>query len=300
MPKRIHRRTFRSAKHEVKEFVKSNEFLTLEKNPSYRLAFLDHDFLLREELRAVRLQLELLKPELIQQEHKITATVVVFGSARILEATRMEKSIAKLEEAAKLEPNNALIARQLKGAQGLRDKSHYYEEARRLGQLFACTKIGEDDVDMIVTTGGGPGIMEAANRGASEVGAQTLGLSVFLPSEEIPNEYVTPDLNFQFHYFAIRKMHFLMRARALIAFPGGFGTLDELFEALTLMQQKKIEHIPLVLMGREYWEKIINFEAMVDEGVIGPQDLNLFHYAQSAQEAYDIVMRYYNDEKNKL
>jgi uncharacterized protein (TIGR00730 family) len=296
MPKKVRGKTLRSAKYEAKEYLKSKKFIGMEAISSYRLAFLDHDFLLREDLRPVRLQLELLKPELIQKENDILATIVIFGSARIHEATVMHREIERLEEIFRLEPRNKHLERKLQGAQSLLKKSKFYDEARKLAQLFSKTVIDDEDIKLVITTGGGPGIMEAANRGAHDVEAKSVGFGIVLPSEETPNKYVTPELLFQFHYFAIRKMHFLMRARALIAFPGGFGTLDELFEALTLMQQHKITHIPLVLIGREYWDKVINFEAMVDEGVIHPEDLQLFHYAETAQEAYDFVMSYYEEK----
>jgi len=257
--------------------------------PSYRLAYKDDDFLGRPELRPVRLQLELLKPELIQQEEKIRSTVVVFGSTRISDPEVAQKVLDEAQEKARREPEDELAAVEVERARRLLANSRYYTEAREFARLVSSDCQTPGECEYVVVTGGGPGIMEAANRGASDVGGKSIGLSIVLPGETEPNPYITPSLCFQFHYFAIRKMHFLMRVRALVAFPGGFGTLDELFETLTLLQTRKIDPVPVLLFGRSYWEKIVNFREMVMEGTIAPRDLALFNYVETAQEAWDII-----------
>ncbi len=258
------------------------------RSASYRLAYQDPDFLLRDELRPVRLQLELLKPELILQEHRIESTIVVYGSARIPDPDTARSALAAARESANADPGDAAARAAVQTAERRLAQSRYYEEARRLGRLIGEH---EDNRRCVVTTGGGPGIMEAANRGASEAGALTIGLNIVLPHEQMPNPYITPSLNFQFHYFAIRKMHLLMRARTLVAFPGGFGTLDELFETLTLIQTGKVRRIPVLLFGREFWERVVDFQALVDEGTISPQDVNLFRYVETAEEAWKVIVQ---------
>ncbi len=264
-------------------------------SPSYRLAYTDNDFLLSDEARPVRLQLELLKPELSLLEQKIHSTVVVFGSSRIPEPNeaRLEYEQASAELAS--DPRNAEADRRVQIAKNQSDNSKYYEEARRLAKLIAGRKKdpNRERQDFVIMTGGGPGIMEAANRGASEIGAPSIGLNITLPHEQAPNEYITPELCFQFHYFALRKMHFLMRARALVTFPGGFGTLDELFETLTLVQTKKIKPIPILLFGEPYWREIINFDGMVTQGMISPADLNLFTFVETAEQGWEIIESFY-------
>jgi uncharacterized protein (TIGR00730 family) len=235
--------------------------------PAYRLAFEDTDFLRRERLRPVRLQLELLKPDLMMVDAGITSTVVFFGGARIPD------------------PENAEAAR----TRGLAELSRYYDEARRFASLIGTECLARGGREYVVVTGGGPGVMEAGNRGADEVGAPTVGLNIVLPHEQAPNVYVTPELCFNFHYFAIRKMHFLMRACAIAVFPGGFGTLDELFETLTLMQTERMERIPVVLFGGEFWRRIVNWEALAEAGTISPADLELFSFVETAEEAWEIV-----------
>lgn len=258
--------------------------------PSFRLAFQDPDFLLKDELRPVRLQLELLKPELALRERGIESTVVVFGSARIPEPARAAAELRAARRAARSAPADRTLATAVERAERRLKNSRYYEEARRLAALIAQNGDGRR---MVVMTGGGPGIMEAANRGAHDVGADSIGLNIVLPHEELPNPYITPELNFQFHYFAVRKMHLLMRARSLVAFPGGFGTLDELFETLTLIQTGKIrEPIPVLLFGREFWNRVVCFEALVAEGTISEQDLELFSYVDTAEEAWEIIRRF--------
>lgn len=259
-------------------------------SPSYRLAYRDSDFMLRDELRPVRLQLELLKPELVLQEHGVMSTVIVFGGARIPEPTVAIKRMKTLEAACGRDPKNADLARSARIAQRVAENAKYYEEARRLAYLISRAKGTSKKRRCLIVTGGGPGIMEAANRGASEAGAESVGLNIVLPFEQRPNEYITPELCFQFHYFAIRKMHFLMRARALVVFPGGYGTLDELFETLTLIQTKKIRPIPVLIFGKDFWAKIVDFDALVDEGVISPEDTEIFHYVETAEEACKMVL----------
>lgn len=259
------------------------------RSSSSRLAFADTDFLLRSELRSVRLQLEFLKPELVQLDEGIHATVVVFGSARIPDAQTAAQQLQEVEQKVSANPQDERLLRELAIARRVLHNSRYYDEARKLGGLIAQANHAAEKCDLVVMTGGGPGIMEAANRGASEAGGKTIGLNIVLPFEQRPNAYITPELCFHFHYFAIRKMHFLKRARALVACPGGYGTLDELFDTLTLIQTGKIEPVPVLLMGCEYWRRVINFEALVEEGAISEEDLKLFSYVDSAEEAWEII-----------
>jgi len=258
---------------------------------SYIPADRDIDFLQRDELRPIRLGLELLKPELIQTEQGIRSTIVVFGSARLLEPARARQAL----EAAKVElqaaPQDPARQQRVEVAERRLALAHYYDIAREFGRLVSSTCQIDGQCDYVIVTGGGPGIMEAANRGAADAGAKSMGLNITLPHEQQPNPYITPDLCFQFRYFALRKMHFLLRARALVVFPGGFGTLDELFETLTLLQTGKTRNITIVLMGQAYWERLINWAMLVDEGLIGPGDLSLFHFAETAQQAWDLISR---------
>ncbi len=262
------------------------------RSPSYRLAYADHEFMMRDELRPVRLQLELLKPELLQQEHGIEATVVVFGSARVPDREAAETRLAAATAEASARPSDPEASRRLATARRAVANAAYYEEARRLARLISRTCYGPDGCKLVVITGGGPGIMEAANRGAADVGAKTIGLNIVLPFEQAPNPYITPELSFQFHYFAIRKMHFLMRARALVAFPGGFGTFDELFETLTLVQTRKIARVPILLFGREFWDRAIRFDVLVEEGMIAPTDVDLIQFVETAEEAAAVIARF--------
>jgi len=263
------------------------------RSQSYSLAYADKDFLLRDELRPVRLQLELLKPELIQQENGIHSTIVVFGSARIPDADTATSQLQQAEALAKESPSNSALAHKVEIAKRVLAKSRYYDEARELGRMITADSQQQGKCELVVITGGGPGIMEAANRGANDAEGKSIGLNIVLPFEQKPNDYITPELCFQFHYFAIRKMHFIKRAIALVAFPGGFGTLDELFETLTLIQTKKVKAVPILLFGQEYWKRIINFEAMVDEGTIDKSDLDLFQYVETATEAWDAIQLFH-------
>ncbi len=237
------------------------------RSPAYRLAFADDDFLCRPELRPVRLQLELLKPEMALNEENIASTIVLFGGARI--PAPQDRATARTATLAAL--------------------SSYYDEARNFARLMTERSLQSDGRENVIVTGGGPGVMEAGNRGARDAGGRSIGLNVVLPHEQAPNEYVTPGLCFNFHYFAIRKMHFLMRARAICVFPGGFGTLDELFEALTLIQTGRMERIPVLLFGKEFWNGIVNFEALAEAGTIAEEDLSLFRFVETADEAIEAI-----------
>jgi len=259
---------------------------------SYILAHTDSEFLERDELRPIRIGLELLKPELIQREEGIQSTIVVFGSARLQDPDTMAQALHKAEEEAARSPDDPAIRQQVAIARRQLALSKYYNVAREFGRLVSSTCQIDGRCDYVVVTGGGPGIMEAANRGAADVKAKSIGLNITLPHEQHPNPYITPALSFQFRYFAIRKMHFLIRAKALVAFPGGFGTLDELFETLTLLQTGKTDQVLVVLVGRKFWEQLINWQWLVDNGLISQNDLGLFHYAETAQEAWDLIGRH--------
>jgi len=258
---------------------------------SYIPADRDTEFMQREELRPLRLGLELLKPELIQKEQGIQSTIVVFGSARLQEPVAAESVLRTAERAAAERPDDPDCQRQVAIAKRQRDLSKYYDVAREFARLVSSSCQIDGQCDYVIVTGGGPGIMEAANRGAADAQAKSIGLNITLPHEQRPNPYITPELCFQFRYFALRKMHFLIRAKALVAFPGGFGTLDELFETLTLIQTGKVTGVSVVLVGRAFWERLINWDFLIDQGLISPQDLSLFHYAETAQEAWDLIAR---------
>lgn len=235
--------------------------------PAYKLAFADDEFLCRDELRPVRLQLELLKPEMMLDEHGIKSTIVLFGGARIPEPAKKDSARTKT----------------------LADLSTFYEEAREFSRLMTLKSKESNGTENVIVTGGGPGVMEAGNRGAVDADGASIGLNIVLPFEQAPNEYVTPDLCFNFHYFAIRKMHFLMRARAICVFPGGFGTLDEMFEALTLIQTGRMQPVPFLLFGKSFWEGIINWDVLADAGTISEEDLDLFRFVDTAAEAMDLI-----------
>jgi uncharacterized protein (TIGR00730 family) len=281
---RLTRRRFYKAEQEA-SFVDAQPHTTPQtQSPSYRLAFRDTEFLLREELRPVRFQLELLKPEMLLEEAGIGSTLVCYGSARI-PAPEMADAALK---AATTPERKAVVER-------LVAKSKYYDEARELARIASECAIVENGMrQFVVCSGGGPSIMEAANRGAAEAGAGTIGLNIVLPHEQAPNLFVTPELSFQFHYFALRKMHFLLRARAVAVFPGGFGTLDEFFELLTLIQTGKMKPMPILLFGADYWSRIVNFEAMAEEGVINPEDIALFTPVETADEAWKVIVKFYD------
>ena len=258
---------------------------------AYKLADSDSEFLQRDELRAVRLQLEWFKPELIQQDEGIESTIVVFGSARLLEPQAAHAKLAEAEQALAQSPKDADKKRAVAIAKNQLALAPYYDEAREFGRLVSSVCQIDGRCEYVVVTGGGPGIMEAGNRGAADVGAKSIGLNIALPFEQTPNAYITPSLCFQFRYFALRKMHFLNRAKALVVFPGGFGTMDELFETLTLLQTGKVKNVSVVLIGKDYWEDLINWKKFVEYGLISPEDLSLFHFAETAMEAWKIIMR---------
>ena len=276
-------RNFPSAEQEARAAAAGARYA--EPDSAYRLAFTDTDFLLREELRPVRMQLELLKPELVQQEHGVQSTVVIFGSARIVPPEEADRRLAQ----AQAEGDVVAIAK----ARTALAMSRYYDEARRFAAIVT-ERTRELETPIYVCTGGGPGIMEAGNRGAHEVGGRSIGLNIVLPHEQAPNPYITPQLCFQFHYFAMRKMHFLIRSVALVCFPGGFGTLDELFEVMTLQQTGKIRRRPILLFGQAFWERLIDFEQLVETGMIAPGDRQLFHFVETAEQAWHLLAAEYD------
>ncbi|MCH2241195.1 MAG: LOG family protein [Aquabacterium sp.] len=281
-PAALTARNFQSAEQEAENLVVPSRYSGPES--SYQLAFADTDFLLHEELRPIRMQLELLKPELVQREQGIESTIVIFGSARI-PAPEAAQAVLVVAQASGDQ-------QAIKAARMQVEMSRFYDEARRFAALV--TKASERlDTPIYVVTGGGPGIMEAGNRGAFEIGGKSIGLNILLPHEQEPNPYITPELCFQFHYFGLRKMHFLMRSVALACFPGGFGTLDELFETLTLVQTGKCRRRPILLFGRDFWSRLINFELLVDTGMISPQDVKLFHYVETAEEGWQLLQSEY-------
>jgi len=269
-------------------------------SPSYRRIDEDVAFLDTDETRGVRLQLDYLKPQLLLERHGIEHTIAVFGSTRIVEPATAEQRVASLRRALAQQPDDAELRARLARAERLAATSHYYEVARELGRLVAEAGEGPGDRRLVVVTGGGPGMMEAANRGADEAGAATVGLNIELPREQFPNPYVTPDLCFRFHYFALRKMHFLLRAKALVAFPGGFGTLDELLDVLTLVQTRKIAPLPIVLVDEKFWHRVIDFEFLVDEGMIDPEDRDIFWFAETAEEAWEGILAWYAEKGQPL
>ena len=253
-------------------------------HPAYRLAFRDSDFILRDELRPVRFQLELLKPEMLLDEARVGSTLVIYGSARIPPPEKIDEVFAR-----------ATTPEEKKVAENLASKARYYLEAYKLARMVSEKSIIEDGKrQFVVCSGGGPSIMEAANKGASDAGAESIGLNIVLPHEQAPNAFVTPYLSFRFHYFALRKMQFLLRARAVAVFPGGFGTMDEMFETLTLIQTQKMKPIPILLFGRKFWDRVVNFEALAEEGTIHADDLKLFHWCETADEAWKHIQRFYD------
>jgi len=268
-----------------------------EDEPAYRLPYKDNDFMMLDELRPVRLQLELMKPEMILARNNIRSTIVVFGGTRILEPKECEEQIKALEAELEKKPRDPVLLKKLAIARRVEAKSGYYNEARRFAELVSRESQNHTGADYVIVTGGGPGIMEASNRGAADCGAKSIGLNIVLPMEQMPNQYITPELCLQFRYFAIRKMHFLMRAKALVAFPGGYGTLDELFEALTLVQTDKTMQIPIILFGKDYWTQLINIDFLVAEGTIDPGDLNYFRFADTAEEAWSMIRKYNKDPR---
>ncbi len=262
-------------------------------SPSYRLAYEDLDFLNSPRLRAARMELEVLKTELTLEDYHIQNTIVVFGSTRIVEPAEAHRRLEEAQRRLADQPSNALFQRAVAQAERIVAKSGYYDAAREFARLVSQNGHAEGKPCFTVMTGGGPGIMEAANQGAHDVGAKSVGLNIALPMEQTPNPYITPELCFQFRYFAIRKFHFVLRAMALVVFPGGFGTIDELFEVITLRQTNRMQHIPVILVGRDYWNRVIDFAYLADEGVIADDDLKLFEFVDTAEAAWKIIREFH-------
>lgn len=262
-------------------------------NPNYRIADTDMDFFRREELRGMRLEIDYTKANVLLSQHHIVNTVVVFGSARICEPAEARRKVENLQNALAAHPGDETLIQQLAIAERVLAKSSYYDVAREFGHLVGEASRYHNGNRLVIMTGGGPGLMEAANRGAFDAGAQSVGLNIELPHEQYPNPYITPDLCFRFHYFALRKLHLLLRTKALVAFPGGYGTFDELFEVLTLIQTRKIKPMPVILVGENYWRQAVNFDFLVDEGVIDIEDRDLFWFAETAQEIWDGILNWY-------
>ena len=262
-------------------------------SPSYRLAYEDRDFLTDPRLRPMRMEMELLKPELILEANQVASTIVVFGSTRIVEPAeadrRLERARASLDDS----PDDSRLQRAVARAERIVAKAGHYDVAREFAGLVSKACQRKNGCDFVVVTGGGPGIMEAANRGAFDVKGKSIGLNIRLPHEQQPNPYISPELCFQFRYFAMRKLHFLLRAKALVVFPGGYGTLDELFDAMTLRQTGRMQDIPIIIFGRDYWERVIDFQFLADEGTIDDEDLDLFRYADTAEEAWEMIQAFH-------
>ena len=256
---------------------------------TYKLAYEDIGLLNRNEMRGVRMLLEITKPDLILEENKILSTIIIFGGASIAEESKTKEKIDDIKKLIKKNPSSVLLKRNLNRLENLLSMSHYYQSAREFSKLASINNQSKSCNSHVIVTGGGPGIMEAANRGAFEANCKSIGLNISLPNEQIPNAFITPGLCFKFNYFALRKIHFVMRSIGAVFFPGGFGTLDELFELLTLRQTGMKNKIPIILFGREYWDKIINFEYLADLGLISHEHLNLFEYADTASEAWEII-----------
>ncbi|MDP5191484.1 TIGR00730 family Rossman fold protein [Rheinheimera baltica] len=288
-PHQLNERHLASAQQSIDAVAK------LQNNPSFRLAFADHEFLMQDELRHVRLQLEYLKPQLVLEQHNINATIVVFGSARFLSPEQAKTALEKIQQQLVV-ADSADNRQALKRANKQLTNSKYYTASQQFSALATRYSCCNPDCAMTIISGGGPGVMEAANRGAMDAGGKSIGLNIVLPREQQPNPYITPELCFQFHYFAIRKMHFLQRARALVAFPGGFGTLDELFETLTLIKTKKAARVPVILYDKSYWQRLVNFDMLVEEGLISQEDLELIQYADTPEHAWKLITDFYQLE----
>ncbi len=269
-------------------------------SPTYRLAEEDPDFMGSYEARGIRLEVDYLKAELAMSKFGIEHTIVVFGSARIRERKTAMSKLKEIQKKVELHPDSKELLSELYSAERMVEKSIYYDDARMLGRYIGKSGKGPQDCRVILMTGGGPGIMEAANRGSYDVGAKSIGLNIQLPHEQYPNPYITPELCFQFHYFAIRKLHFFLRAKALVVYPGGFGTLDELFEILTLVQTRKTTPIPVVMVGKSYWRKLIDFDFLKEEGVIAPEDLDTFKVVDNAADAWDHIIDWHKERETPL
>jgi uncharacterized protein (TIGR00730 family) len=285
--------TDESINHDLDKEERERLTQILKSSSSYRIAYEDVAFLNHDDLRPVRLQLELLKPENLLRLHNIRTTIVVFGSARSIPPDVAQRHLDGLTAKRKQRKSDPDLESQIEVAERRLRYAHYYDEARKFARIVSKDFQKEGRADFVVVTGGGPGIMEAANRGAYDVNAMSAGLNITIPTEQEPNPYISPDLCFQFHYFAIRKMHFLMRAKALVTFPGGYGTMDELFEALTLVQTLKIPPMPIVLVGGDFWSRAVDFDFLVGEGVISPSDKDLFEVVETAEEAVKVIYDFY-------
>ncbi len=281
-------------------FDKEKQVQHILESPTYKRADQDIEYLARDELRSCRLQLEFLKPELILEETGIQSTIVVFGGSRIVQPSIAKLMVDQAQKALEIDPKNPDHKQRHAITKRILAKSHYYEIAREFGRIVGKSGRGHEDSRLVIVTGGGPGLMEAANRGAAEVGAKTVGMNITLPEEQRPNPYITPELCFQFRYFALRKMHFLMRAKALVVFPGGFGTFDELFEILTLVQTRKVESLPIILVGEKYWRSAFDAQFLVEEGTIDREDTELFWFAESAQDIWDGILKWYKKQNKSL
>jgi uncharacterized protein (TIGR00730 family) len=273
---------------------------TIINDPSFEVAEEDKNFIYSDEARGVRLQLDYLKAEVKMQKQGIVHTIVVFGSARIVEFDTAMKALKKIEKELEASPHSEYLLSALKKAESMVRKSVYYDEAREFGKLVGKSGKTPEDCHVTLMTGGGPGIMEAANRGALDVGAKSIGLNIELPHEQFPNPYITPELCFQFRYFAIRKLHFIQRAKALVVFPGGYGTMDELFEILTLIQTQKSISMPIILVGKEYWDRVIDLDFLKEEDVIEPSDLDMISYVDNAKEAWKAIIQWHKKNKTPL
>ena len=262
-------------------------------SPSYRVAFRDPDLMDRDDLRSVRMELEFLKTDLILRQQGVESTIVVFGSTQVCEPAEAQKKLDRARSRLADTPDDSRRRRAVARAERVAAKSPYYDVAREFARLVSSQCQIEGRCNYVITTGGGPGVMEAANRGAHDVGAKSVGLNIKLPKEQEPNPYITPELCFQFHYFAVRKLHFLLRAKALVIFPGGYGTIDEMFDALTLRQTGRMQHIPIILFGRKYWERTINFQFLADEGTIDDRDLDLFRFVDTPDEAWQMIQDFH-------
>jgi len=288
-------------KKESKEYSDTlKQIKAIISDPSYEVAEDDKNFLYSDEARGVRLQLDYLKAEVKMQKQGIDHTIVVFGSARIVEFDTAMKELKKIQKELEKSPHSEELTNALKRADSMVRKSLYYDEARKFGQLVGKSGKSPEDCHVALMTGGGPGVMEAANRGALDVGAKSIGLNIELSHEQFPNPYITPELCFQFRYFAIRKLHFMQRAKALVIFPGGFGTLDELFEILTLIQTMKSPSIPIILVDKEYWQRVVDFEFLKEEDVISANDLDMVISVNNAKEAWEKIIRWHKENKTPL
>ena len=285
----------------IEEFLKKEECIRrILKSPTYRRADQDLDFLAKDDLRPTRLMLEFLKPELQFEEMGIRSTIVVFGGSRFVEADVARHDLEMAEDELQQNPDDSKLRQKAAAAERILAHSQYYEVAREFGRIVGKSGGETEESCLVLVTGGGPGLMEAANRGAQEAGAKSVGLNITLPHEQLPNPYITPELCFQFRYFGIRKMHFLLRAKALVVFPGGYGTLDEFFDILTLIQTRKVDAVPLILVGEEFWRRVFDVQFLADEGAIDQEDTELFVYAETAQEIWDKIVAWYEKSGREL